>query len=164
MPSFRGPQGLAGVHAKLRRQTIEISSEDARQHVCRAGREIWENFTVGDLRTRGTGADGRSLRPDLLQGEPRRRRRSSIRAQRSDGAQRDCIVMIRAVSYSDLSKSKNRSARLILCAGSTERNVVHTGLAASRLAAARNERCAIPCQSMAQVGQHGGKAQIAPRV
>ena len=45
--------------------------------------------------------------------------------------------MIRAVSYSDLGKSKNRSARLLISAGSMERNVVHTGLAASRLAASR---------------------------
>ena len=74
------------------------------------------------------GAHRRSSRTDLHAGRPRRRRRSSVRAQRSDGAQRDCIVMIRAVSYSDLSKSKTRSARWLITARSTERNVVQQGL------------------------------------
>ena len=59
---------------------------------------------------------------------PRRRRRSSVRAQRSDGAQRDCIFMIRAVSYSDLSKSTTLSARFVISAQSSERNVVQQGL------------------------------------
>ena len=37
-------------------------------------------------------------------------------------------IMIIVVSYSDLSKSKTRSARFLISAGSTERNVVQQGL------------------------------------
>jgi len=67
-PSFRARRAWWGVPEERRRRRSEISSEDARQLVCGAGREIWEKLKVGDLRTRGTGADGRRSRPHLLQG------------------------------------------------------------------------------------------------